>query len=404
LTYIRKGTAAFHKVNLALFAGGFTTFAVLYGIQPLMPEFSRDFNISPTVASLSLSGTTIALAVTMLLAASLSEVLGRKPLMTFSLFCVSALALMIAFVPSFTALVVVRVLIGAFLAGLPATGMAYLSEEIEPTNLGVAMGLYISGNALGGMSGRIITGMLTDFFSWRIALGAIGVLSIAASFLFWFMLPSSKNFRPRTPEVKKLIKSMVSHFKDPGLFYLFGIGFLLAGSFVSLYNYIGYQLTAPPYSLRQSVVGWIFIVYIAGSFSSTWMGRLSDQYGRRKVLWVAILIMLVGACLTLNIEVITKVIGIAVFTFGFFGSHSIASSWVGSRATHDIAQASSLYLFFYYVGSSVGGTAGGKFWTAYGWEGVIAMIVGLLVATILLSFRLSRMNPATTERRNIHTS
>jgi YNFM family putative membrane transporter len=305
----------------------------------------------------------------MLFVGSFSEVRGRKPVMMFSLFSASALSVLAAFVPDFHYLLALRVLQGIVLAGLPAIAMAYLGEEIEPSSLGLAMGLYISGNSIGGMGGRIIIGMMSSSFSWRIALGSIGVLSLAASLLFWLMLPPSRHFKPRPMNIKKLLESMVSHLKDSGLLYLYGVGFLLMGSFVTLYNYISYQLLAPPYSLSQSLVGWIFLIYMVGTFSSTWMGRLADRYGRRKILWVGILIMLTGACITLVINLYIKIAGIAIFTFGFFASHSIASSWVGSRTAHDKAQASSLYLFFYYLGSSIGGTAGGAFWSAYGWSG-----------------------------------
>ena len=393
MSYIQKGTVAFHKTSVALFFGGFTTFAIMYCTQPLLPEFSREFHISPAVASLSLSLTTIALAVSMLLVGSLSEVKGRKPLMILSLLSSSLLAVLTAFVPNYHFLLIFRVFQGLALAGLPAVAMAYLSEEIEPASLGIAMGLYISGNSVGGMGGRIIIGMLSDYFNWRVALGSIGILSILASLAFWYLLPESKNFQPRTFEIRKLLKSMTNHLKDPGLLCLYGIGFFLMGSFVTLFNYIGYQLIAPPYSLSQTIVGWIFVIYIVGTFSSTWMGRLADVHGRRQMLWAALLIMAFGAGITLCTSLVLKILGIAIFTFGFFGSHSLASSWVGYWAIHDKAQASSLYLFFYYAGSSIGGTAGGTFWSAFGWGGVISIILGFLLLALLLSIRLNSIVP-----------
>jgi YNFM family putative membrane transporter len=399
MPYIQQGTSAFRMATFALFAGGFTTFAILYSTQPLLPNFSREFHISPTVASLSLSVTTLTMAVSMLLIGSLSEVYGRKPIMTVSLFAASVLMLLTAFVPNFHVLLGLRILQGIVLAGLPAIAMAYLGEEIDPAHLGVAMGLYISGNSIGGMGGRIVTGMVTDFFNWHMALAGIGILSLAASLYFWFTLPPSRHFQARSLDTGKLLQSLLNHLKDPGLLCLYGIGFFQMGSFVALYNYIGYQLIAPPYSLSQTLVGWIFVVYIVGTFSSTWMGRLADQYGRRKVLWIALLIMLAGSCMTLNGRLLVKIMGIAVFTFGFFGGHSIASSWVGRRAVHDKAQASSLYLFFYYAGSSIGGTVGGTFWTDYGWSGVIGMIACFLVTTLLLSIRLSFIPPVSVTKQ-----
>ncbi|GAA4723240.1 MFS transporter [Brevibacillus fulvus] len=389
MNYIRRGSKAYRKVNLALFAGGFTTFAVLYCTQPMLPEFTREFQVSPTVASLSLSVTTIALSISMLLFGTLSEAWGRKPIMATSLFAASVLAIFTALSPTYHVLLAVRILEGIVLAGLPAIAMAYLGEEIEPSSLGAAMGLYISGNSLGGLGGRVVTGMLTDWFNWRVAIAGIGVISLLASLYFFVSLPPSRHFQPRKLEVGKLLQSLWSHCRNGRLLALFSIGFLLMGSFVTLYNYIGFQLIAPPYELSQTLVGWIFILYLVGTFSSSWMGRLADRYGRHHILWAGIIIFAVGACITLHGNLWLKIVGIAIFTFGFFGSHSIASSWVGLLASHDKAQASSLYLFFYYMGSSIGGTAGGLFWSMFGWAGVVGMILFLLCLAFLLSLRLA---------------
>lgn len=304
--------------------------------------------------------------------------------MCFSLFATSILAILTAFVPNFHILLLLRCLQGFVLAGLPAIAMAYISEEIDRSSLGLVMGLYISGNSIGGMSGRIIIGVITDFFNWRLALGSIGFLGILASFLFWSKLPDSKHFEARKFEIEKLIKSSINHLKNPKLLCLYCIGFLIMGSFVSLYNFIGYQLIESPYNLSQTLVSFIFIIYIVGTFSSTFMGRLADIHGQHKILCISIFIMLIGVCITLDINLLLKIIGIALLTFGFFASHSIVSSWIGKLATHDKAQASSLYLLFYYVGSSIGGTTGGVFWSSYGWWGVVGMISTFLILALFI--------------------
>lgn len=393
MNYIEKGSNEFKKVNIALFAGGFSTFAVLYSTQPLLPYLSREFHISPATSSLSLSATTITLAVSLLIVGSLSETLGRKEIMTFSMFSASILAILTGFVPNFQFLLLLRILQGFVLSGLSAIAMAYLSEEIEENNLGIAMGIFISGNSLGGMFGRIIIGIFTDIFNWRVALSSVGVLSLAASILFVIELPPSKHFQPRTMEIWKLFKSLLSHLKNPKLLSIFAIGFLMLGSLVSMYNYIGFQLIAPPYSLNQTLVSFIFVLYLMGTFSSTWMGRMADNHGRERILLYALFIMLVGVSITLSISLILKILGIGLLTFGFFGGHSIASSWVGHLATHDKAQAASLYLFFYYVGSSIGGTVGGTFWTLYGWTGVVSMIICFIILALILATKLSPNAP-----------
>lgn len=390
MDYIQKGTRAFHKANWALFLAGFITFANLYVTQPLLPTFSEAFHVSPAVASLSLSVTTFALAVSLIIVSSLSEAWGRKSLMTISIFAASVLTLALAFSPNFEIILVLRVVQGIVFAGLPAIAMAYLGEEMEPASLGVAMGLYISGNSVGGLSGRVIIGTLTDHYNWHTGMMVLGGISLLVSLLFVWMLPSSKHFSARPLQLKALTKTLLQHLRDPSMLCLYGMGFLLMGSFVTLYNYIGFKLMAPPYNLSATIVGWIFVIYLVGTFSSAWFGSLADRYGRQRMLLLAIAIMLAGAIVTLNGLITLKIIGITVFTFGFFAAHSIASGWVSKRASHDKAQASSLYLFFYYFGSSVGGTVGGVFWMKYGWMGVIVMIALFLFIACVLSFLLKR--------------
>lgn len=383
--YIQKGTREFRLVNLALFAAGFIIFANLYITQPVFPQFSEEFHVSPAVASLSLSTATVALSISLIFFGSLSEAWGRKRLMTFSIFAASLLTIALAFSPSFEILLLLRIIQGIVFAGIPAIAMAYLGEEMDPSSLGVAMGLYISGNSVGGLSGRIIMGTVTDLFSWKIGMLSLGILSLLVSIYFVWALPASRHFEPKPLQLKSLTKSLFTHLKDPGLLCLFGIAFTLMGGFVTLYNYISYKLLGEPYNLSTTIVGWIFIVYLVGTFSSAWFGSLSDQFGRGKVLFAGILIMLSGALLTLPVPLLIKILGLIVFTFGFFGSHSIASSWVSHRAKKNKAQASSLYLFAYYFGSSVGGTTGGVFWSLFGWNGVIAFISAFITLSLLLA-------------------
>ena len=391
--YIERGTPAFRRTNLALFSAGFSTFALLYCVQPLLPVFSREFGVSPAASSLSLSLTTIMLAASVLVAGSLSEAWGRKSVMTVSLTAAALLNVVGALVPNWHALLVVRALEGVAFSGLPAVAMAYLSEEMDRRSVGLAMGLYIGGSGLGGMVGRFVSGFLADVASWRAALGVIVALGLISALIFWRTLPPSRHFHPSPLALRQLEASFLDHLRDAGLPWLFLEGFLLMGSFVTTYNYIGFRLLAPPYLLSQTAVGAIFIVYLFGIGSSTWVGDLAGRLGRRKVFWATTAAMLAGLALTLLKPLAVIVAGIAVLTAGFFGAHSVASSWVGLRAQHSKAQASSLYLFFYYLGSSIVGSCGGLFWSAAGWRGVVAFTGSLLTLALLVSLRLSTLQP-----------
>jgi len=390
---ILRGTAAFRRTNLALFAAGFATFALMYCVQPLLPLFAQLFHISAAASSLAISSVTASVAVAILLAGSISEAWGRKPVMTASMFASAVLTTMSPLAPGWSSFLGMRALEGLAFSGLPAVAMAYLSEEMHPSAIGLAMGLYVGGTAVGGMSGRFLIGVLTDLAGWRIALSSIGLIGLLAALIFWRSLPRSEHFHARPMHLGSLVNSFGDHLSEPGLRWLYLEGFLLMGAFVTVYNYVGFRLMAAPYSLSHSAVGAIFAVYLVGTVSSTWVGHLAGRLGRRNVFWCVVACMLVGVLITLLRPLALIILGLAVFTFGFFGGHSVLSSWVGLRARHSKAQASSLYLFFYYVGSSIVGTAGGYFWKLYGWQGVVAFLTTLLSIALMVSLGLTALVP-----------
>jgi MFS transporter, YNFM family, putative membrane transport protein len=385
---IEHGTAAFLRTNLALFSVGFATFALLYCVQPLMPLFSADFGVTAAQASLALSLSTGLLSVSMLAAGVLSEVWGRKPIMVASLFLSAILTVICEALPQWPMLLVVRGLTGVALSGLPAIAMAYVAEEMHPRSLGLAMGLYVGGSGLGGMAGRLLTGIVTDVWGWRLAVMVIGVLGLLCAGILWRSLPNSRYFVRREPRLVPLIQAFGVHFRDPALQLLFAEGFLLMGSFVTIYNYIGYRLLGPPFSLSQTEIGLVFSVYLFGILGSAWAGALAGRFGRVTVLPVTLVLMLGGIIMTLFSQLWAIVIGIAVLTFGFFGGHSVASGWIGAQARTDRAQASSLYLFAYYLGSSVVGSLGGLFWKLGAWPAVTAMTGILVLLAVAIALRL----------------
>jgi MFS transporter, YNFM family, putative membrane transport protein len=389
--YLERGTHAYWRASVALLFAGYATFSLLYCVQPLLPAFSAAFGVSPAQSSLSLSFTTAALALAVFVAGFVSEGWSRHRLMTLSLTVSALLTMGVAVAPQWHTLLVLRALEGLALGGVPAVAMAYLAEEVHPDGLGLAMGLYVGGTAIGGMAGRVITGIVADLFSWRAAIGTIGVLGILSMFAFRALLPPSRHFVPRRGlGFAHHRAALARQFARPSLPALFLMGFVLMGSFVTLYNYIGYRLLAPPYQLSQSAIGAIFVVYLTGVVASPWSGRMADAFGRGRVLTGGIVIMLIGLGLTMLQPIAAIAAGIACITLGFFAGHAVASGWVGRLAKEAKGQAAALYLLSYYLGSSLVGSYGGHFWTAHGWNGVAGLVGTLLAIGLAVSLWLRR--------------
>jgi YNFM family putative membrane transporter len=379
---LRYGDAGMRRVRLGLFAAGLATFALLYVPQPLLPALSRAFGASPAVASLAMSAGTLALALAIIPVSSLSEVRGRREVMTASVIAAAVLGLAAPLSPSLPVLIGIRVLEGLALAGVPATAMAYLAEEVDRADLGRAMGLYIAGNAIGGLSGRVVAGVLEGHGGWRVATAGVAALALGCAVAFAVLLPRSSFFTPAAPRPRVLLATLARNLADTGLLRLYLVGFALMGAFVTVYNYLTFRLSGPPFGLPASVIAALFTVYLAGTWSSTLAGRLADRAGRRVVLAAGVAVAIAGVALTLPSSLPLVVAGLVVLTAGFFAAHSVASGWVGSLAPVAPAQASALYLCLYYIGSSVAGSAGGIFYARGGWPLTAAFAAGLLAVAL----------------------
>jgi YNFM family putative membrane transporter len=233
---------------------------------------------------------------------------------------------------------------------------------------------------------------IADVGGWRGAVGIVGLISLGCAAVFAFALPKEQR-APAKAQAIALLPTIAMHFRDLGLRYLFAMGFLLMGAFVATYNYIGFRLEAPPFSLSPTVVGLVYSIYLIGAVSSTVTGELAGRYGRRHVIGFAIAFMPIGVILTLPGNLWLMILGVGVVTIGFFGGHSIASSWVGLRAERGKTQASALYLFFYYAGSSLAGSIGGWVFSLAAWPGEAAFVGGLSALALLIALKLARVPP-----------
>lgn len=393
---IRRGTPAFVRANIAFFLSAFSVFASLYSVQPLLPMFAQYWVRDAGTASLALSATTATMAVALIPASLLADRLGRRRLIVGALLITAILGMLLPFTQVWWQLITLRTLMGLTLAGIPAVAMVYLSEEMDPDALGYSMGLYIGGTAIGGMAGRVISGVLSDFLGWRLGTGILAGLILVAAIAVAVLLPKPRHFIRDPIGLADLWRRCRASFDDAALPWLFASAFLLMGGFVTLYNYAGFRLALPPFLLSHSAIAMIFLVYLLGSVSSTWAGALSQRLGRRKVFWALVALMGSGMAVTMVDNTMIVILGLAIATMGFFAAHGVASAWVTRRARIGKAQASAIYLVAYYLGASILGTLGGYAWTAWAWPGVMLVTGGAATAALLVAVRLVFVAPLPT--------
>jgi MFS transporter, YNFM family, putative membrane transport protein len=394
-----RGSAEYRRLLAALFCAGIATFAQLYSPQGVLPLIADGLHIGAADAALTISASTIGLAVGVIPWSMSADRIGRVRAMTISVGAATTVGLLVPFAPTYDVLLAGRFVEGLFVGGVPAVAVAYLTEEIDPAHAARAAGTFVAGTTVGGLLGRLIASPAAEFAGWRGGVFTVAALCGCAAVAFVKLAPAPRGFVPRRgvgPE-GTLAHRLSANLRSPRQLALFAQGFLLMGGFVALYNFLGFRLTGPPFFLPSFLVSLVFLAYLAGTWASARAGAEATRFGRKRVLLVSITIMATGVAITLSDNIFVVLGGLVVATAGFFGAHSVASGWTGQAAPVGRAQASSLYNLFYYGGSSVIGWLGGVAFDRYGWPAVAGTVLVLTaVAAVVAALVLPKHVPQTT--------
>lgn len=388
---IEYKSAAFYRSAFALCLAAVAVFANLHLLQPLLPELSQQFALTPLQVSWSYTISTLCLGLSLLVYASLSDAWGRKNLLLITLVGMTFSTLMLTQVNSFSSLVFWRAVQGCFLGGLPAVAIAWMGEEYSKPALVTAVGYYISANSLGGISGRLLAGSLADFGHWQWVFWPMTLLGVLSCYCIWRFLPVSTQFQPKSFRLRQALQDQLFHLRQPLLLLTYLIGGLNFLVFLNQYTYISFVLAAAPFHLSSSFIGLLFITYLTGTLGSALSARIAARISAPGGMALGIGIMVSGSVLTLGPQLWAIGAGFFISAFGFFLCHALASSWVNQHASRAKASASALYLVFYYLGASSGGLYLQPFWQWANWPGIIAGSVLMYAVTLSLCFSLWRM-------------
>lgn len=385
------------RLLIALFFIGVATFAQLYSPQGLLPLIAAEQEISADQAALMISAATLGLALGVIPWSYIGDAVGRKKAMVWaiSLACLfGGLAILMPVVSvelGFELALLMRLIEGFMLGGVPALAVAYLNEEVSPKIAVAAAGTYISGTSLGGLIGRIVAAPVGEQLGWKVGMLTVTVIAAVCVIVFLRLAPVAQNFTPRRVKPREVLPALTGNLRSPLLWTLYLQGFLTMGGFVAMYNFLGFHLAGPPFSIPLWIASFVFLAYLAGTWSSPRAGRLAAKYSRKPVLLAGNLIMILGVALTLIPHLVFIILGTVVLTAGFFAAHAVASGWVGAAATAGRAQSASLYNLGYYGGSSIFGFLGGTALHLAGWSGTVVMVLTLAgLATVLAAVVLPR--------------
>lgn len=366
---------------IGLFMTGVTTFALLYAPQPLLAMLAQRYRLDPVSASFVLSASTLGLVVGVVPVAVITHRWDARRVILVSLATATLLALGGAVSPYWSLLLLLRGLEGAALSAVPATALAYATEAGGLNRAGLVSGLYIAGTTVGGLSGRVIGGILGDLGGWQWGTGGVAVLAGFTTVCTALLLPKARTGRHarRDRGATRTWSAFAALWReaDPLQLGLCLIAALLMTAFVATYTAMTFRLARPPYLLSASAIGLIFLVYLAGTFASAVAGRLADVLPRKLLVAGFSLLITVGALVMSARDLRIVVSGLALLTAGFFAAHGVANGWAGQAAARFRGTATARYTVWYYTGSTIGGPLGGHTLNVGGWPATAALVAVL---------------------------
>jgi predicted MFS family arabinose efflux permease len=371
----------------AVALAGFCAFLDLYAPQSALPLLAEEFHRSPAQVSLTISATTLAVALIAPFVGIVADVFGRKRLIAGAMFALVVPTILAARSETLAELVLWRFVQGLLLPPIFAVTVTYIGEEWPPGKAVGLTGIYMSASSAGGFFGRFATGFLAQHVSWHAGFMVLAAVTLVAAIGITLFLPHERHF-VRSAGLLASSRMMLQHLRNPQLLATYGIGFGVLFSFVAVFTYVNFHLAAPPFMLSAAALGSVFVVYLAGAVVTPMAGFLAQRLGRRGLVVASIAVWMVGLAMTLSGSLPWIIAGLATTTCGGFLCQTSATSFVAVNARVGRSAAVGLYVTFYYIGGSVGGYLPGAVWGWVGWPGCVAIVALMLVlmGAIVLRF------------------
>jgi len=367
---------SFDPRTFGVAVAGFCAFINLYSPQALLPELAGEFHVSAGEISSLMTAGTGAIALTAPFTGALADVVGRKRLITAAMFAIAVPTVIMTFSSSVPELAFWRFVQGLLVPPIFAVAVAYIGDEWPPADVTRVAGIYMVGASVGGFSGRFIPGILTDAIGWRAAFDVVALLTVAAAVIVTLTLTRERNFVP-SGGLAGSARYMVQHLRDPRLIATYAIGFGVLFNFVATFTYVNFHLAAPPYLFPPTLLGALFITYLASSVAVPWVGRAISMFGRRRFVLGIIAAWVAGALLMLAPPFTLILVGLTLCAVCGMMCQTVATGYVTLTAKEGRSSAVGLYASVYYIGGSAGAFLTGLAWDRAGWDGCVATIVAV---------------------------
>jgi MFS transporter, YNFM family, putative membrane transport protein len=388
-----RGLQPIRAVAAVVLCGVFA-FLTLYSTQPLLPMLTQVLHASKAAVGLTISASTLGVALAAPIFGALTERLSRKRVIVASAIASAIPTLLAATSPDLHVLIFWRFLQGIALPGIFATVITYIGEEWQRESIALVMSLYVSATAMGGFLGRFLSGMVADTYGWRWSFVLLGGLTLLGAGLIARWLPHGRK-RPRFEHEEggeglggvEALWIALRHLRNPRLLATFGVGFGTLFTLVATFTYSTFYLADAPFRLSTFALSYLFAIYLVGLVVTPFGGFLVTRIGMRRGVAVAIAVCALGEIATLSHTLWIVVLpGLGLVCTGVFIAQSTATSFLRMAApAGGRVSAAGLYLSSYYIGGTIAGVVPSYVWSIGRWPACVGLVEAVLLGMLVVA-------------------
>ena len=323
---------AIHPVAPPLWLLALTVSGVNIGmalLAPAIPMLRDDLSASGDEAQLVLSAFLVMLGLGQLVAGSLSDTLGRRPVLLSGslLFTIAGAAALVA--PTIELLILARAVQGFGASACMAVGRVIINDSFDRTEAGRQLSTITMVQSIVPLMGFAGGGLIADFIGWR---GSIGIMVLTAAVIFTanlvLLAETNQNRVPRAP-LLKVMGVFLLLVRSREFMVHASSGALLTAAYFALGGFMPYQFQRLGASV--TMIGLLFSMTAFGYMSGNYLSRhIGPRIGLEPTVMIGGIVSFLAVLLLVCLEVTglasSFVIAGCLFLFGVANGLVVANS------------------------------------------------------------------------------
>ncbi|HDN2513633.1 TPA: MFS transporter, partial [Providencia rettgeri] len=277
--------------------------ATEFMLSAIMFPLANAFNVQALQISWLISAYALSYALAAPVVGFLSDKMDKRKMLLVAMLFISIDSIAITFAPNLLIALILRVFGGVASAALVPITFAFISDVIDENKQAIAMGYVMLGMTLGIITGPILAGVMTQYFSWRMPFIFMAVGGLLVLFISIKVLPSVASSTVKQGSFNIFKQGMISKFiiakgiwngitvclfllageilrsryqfnsaMTGSLMGLFGIGLIIGNSIVA--KVVSYKVSE--LSLVLAIIRLLFMIILL--FISDWLTLIGDCF------------------------------------------------------------------------------------------------------------------------------